>query len=314
MLLLEEDGELLGLMPVVRQLDYYNRPVPHISNWFHPNCFMGSPLVAMGEEARFWQALLDWADNSPGTALFLHLRDLALEGPLYSTLASILDGDGRTSSLVKSEERALLDSDLDPASYLQASLSSRKRKDLNRRFRKLAELGDVRFEWSTDDRGVSDWAANFLELEASGWKGDAGSALACDPSTRRLYEACLQGAAERGKLIRLSLLLDGKPIAMLSTFATPPGSFGFKTAFDERYSRYSPGFLLERKYLNSLDRTDIRWCDSCAAPDHSVMNQIWSERKAIGSLSIAIGGMLRRAAFEPLNRLETTISSTEPQA
>jgi hypothetical protein len=65
--------------------------------------------------------------------------------------------------------------------------------------------------------------------------------------------------------------------------------------------------------LRSLERGDIRWCDSCAASDHSVMNQIWNERRAIGSLSIAIGGMLRRATFEQLVRLETTRPTPEAQ-
>ena len=93
---------------------------------------------------------------------------------------------------------------------------------------------------------------------------------------------------------------------MLSTFLTPPGAFGFKTAFDEEYARFSPGFLLEREFLGALDRFGIRWCDSCAAEDHSVMNQIWYERRRVGRVSIAIGGPLRRTAFKQLLRKETS--------
>lgn len=309
----ERQGVLLGLMPVARQLNYYGRPVPHITNWIHPNCFLGTPLVARGLETLFWQALLDWADAHPGAAFFLHLREFVLGGPLCSSLEKILDAGGRKSALVACYERAKLESDLDPDSYLRSSLSQRKRKDLNRRHRRLSELGEVRFDWATGSQGLSAWTDDFLKLEASGWKGKAGSALACDPATRHVFRSSLVGAAERGRLIRLSLLLAGRPIAMLSTFAAPPGSFGYKTAFDEAFSRYSPGFLLEREFLRSLERGDIRWCDSCAASDHSVMNQIWNERRAIGSLSIAIGGMLRRATFEQLVRLETTRPTPEAQ-
>ena len=39
--------------------------------------------------------------------------------------------------------------------------------------------------------------------------------------------------------------LDGKPLAMLVNFLTAPGSFSFKTAFDEAFSRYSPGVLIQ---------------------------------------------------------------------
>jgi hypothetical protein len=92
---------------------------------------------------------------------------------------------------------------------------------------------------------------------------------------------------------------------MLSTFLTLPGAFGFKTAFDENYARFSPGILMEREFLTALRRFGIRWCDSCAAADNSVMNQIWYQRRPLGRVSIAIGGPLRRAAFGEVLRKET---------
>jgi CelD/BcsL family acetyltransferase involved in cellulose biosynthesis len=183
-------------------------------------------------------------------------------------------------------------------------MPARNRKDLNRRFRRLGELGEIDFKWETGSDGLTRWIAEFLELEAAGWKGDAGSALACDPATSALFRESLIGAARRDRLVRLSLRLNGRPIAMLSTFLTPPGAFGFKTAFDEDYSRFSPGLLLEREFLTAPHRFDIRWCDSCAAPDHSVMNRIWYERRPVGRVSIAIGGHLRRAVFSQILRKE----------
>ena len=91
---------------------------------------------------------------------------------------------------------------------------------------------------------------------------------------------------------------------MLSTFLTPPGAFGFKTAFDEDYARFSPGFLLEREFLGALHRFGIDWCDSCASANHEIMNRIWCERRQVGRVSIAIGGPLRRAAFSQILRKE----------
>jgi hypothetical protein len=98
---------------------------------------------------------------------------------------------------------------------------------------------------------------------------------------------------------------------MLATFLTPPGAFSFKTTFDERYARYSPGVLLQRENLAILGRSDIAWSDSCAAADHPMIDHIWRERRAIGRISIAIGGRLRRAAFSFLAKAEMGRRPTE---
>ena len=307
-------GELCGLMPIVRHHHYEGWPVANLANWLHPNMFLGTPLIAPGAEAPFWRALLDWADANPGISLFLHLNALTLDGPVYAALKSVLAAQKRPWGVVESKERALLASDLDGDAYLANALPARKRKDLDRRFRRLRELGAVETRWETGTDGLAGWIDQFLALEASGWKGDAGSALACHSATDTLFREGLTGAGRLDRLVRLSLRLNGKPIAMLSTFVTAPGAFGFKTAFDEDYSPYSPGFLLERAFLAGRKDFGIGWCDSCAAADHDVMNRIWSERRRIGRVSIAIGGPLRRAAFSQLLRKEAAGLNTEVHA
>lgn len=308
----EVDGELRGLLPIRRRIRYYGRPLPHLATWMHPNCFLGTPLVARGYEKAFSHALLDWADRQPGAAIFLHLADLNLDGALFRALSGVLAAGRRQSSIVQRFERALLVSGEEPADYLSASLPKRKRHELQRQFNRLTELGDVRFQWNSD--ASPDWAEQFLALEKSGWKGEAGSALACNPGTAMLLREALAGAGKRGRLITLSLLLDERPIAMLANFITPPGSFGFKTAFDESYSRFSPGVLLERKYLDTLTNRAIEWCDSCASPNHPVMDRLWRGRRTIGKLSIAIGGTLRRRVFGAIVRLETSRSQSQESA
>ena len=304
LLCFRQGGNLSGLMPIVRQHQYERWPLPHVGNWVHRNIFFGTPLVAPRAEAPFWRSVLDWADANTGIAAFLHLNAISLDGPVFEALESVLAADGRAWGVVESKERALLSSDLDAEAYLAEALPARKHKDLNRRFRRLGELGEVEFRWESGSEGLAGWIDEFLALEAAGWKGEAGSALGCEAATKALFRESLAGAADRGRLVRLSLRLDGRPIAMLSTFLTPPGAFGFKTAFDEDYSRFSPGFLLEREFLGALRRFGIDWCDSCAAADHEVMNRIWRERRRVGRVSIAIGGPLRRAAFSQILRKE----------
>ena len=293
----ECDGQLAGLLPVAGEMRYYRWPIPHHRSWIHANCFLGIPLVATGMELPFWRALLEWADTNAGTALFLHLSHLALAGPLHDALAVVLAEQGRASALVHREERALLRSKLSPEAYLEAALSAKKCKELRRQHNRLSELGELRFDRRTDGEGLSGWIESFLALEHSGWKGAGASALASHQATRDLFSDALAGAAAQDKLERLTLSLDGQPLAMLVNFLTGPGAFSYKTTFDERYARYSPGVLIQRENLALLERSGIEWCDSCAAADHPMIDRIWRERRAIGRLSISIGGTLRQRLF-----------------
>ena len=111
-------------------------------------------------------------------------------------------------------------------------------------------------------------------------------------------------AAHKWLALGASLVSVGFGIAMLANFITPPGAFGFKTAFDERFARFSPGVLLQLENLDLLDRPQVEWCDSCAAPDHPMIDGLWSGRRPIGRVSIAIGGAARRAVFGRLVNLE----------
>ena len=300
----EVDGDLAGILPMRHQNRYYRWPIPQLSSWVHGNCFLGQPLVARGLESAFWRTFLDWADRNAGRALFLHLPQMPLQGPIYDALQAVLAEQGRQAALVHREERAMLASAQSPEAYFEASLSAKKRKELRRQFARLSELGELRFERRLDNSDLTPWIDHFLALEHSGWKGAQGSALASHQATISLFRKALSGAAARGRLERLTLWLDDQPVAMLASFITVPGAFSFKTAFDERYSRYSPGVLLQRENLEVLGRSDVTWTDSCAAADHPMIDHIWRERRAVGRLSIAIGGKLRRAAFARLVRAE----------
>ncbi|MEO6716684.1 MAG: GNAT family N-acetyltransferase, partial [Novosphingobium sp.] len=273
---------------------------------------LGTPLVAPGFERAFWHSLLEWADRTAGNALFLHLSGLPLDGPMHQALSEVAAETGRASGLVFREERAMLTAGKTPEEYFTAALSGKKRKELRRQLTRLSEQGPVNFVRQADSDGLGEWIDHFLALEASGWKGEAGSALAQRETTAALFRQSLEGAAAHGRLERLSLTLDGRPIAMLANFITAPGAFSFKTTYDEAYARFSPGVLLQCENLLMLDRTDVAWTDSCAAEDHPMIDHIWRERRVLGRVSVAIGGKLRRGLFARLLKFELRRSKISP--
>jgi CelD/BcsL family acetyltransferase involved in cellulose biosynthesis len=293
-------GQLTGLMPIAPQTQYGRWPVPHVQNWLHHNAFLGTPLVRKGHEHAFWQALLHMLDAQPGQALFAHFNRLATRGPLVAALDAVCHAQNRRFALVHHEERALLEAGKTPQAHFESAVRAKKRKELRRQKNRLGEEGELSFARHIDGHGIARWADEFLTLEAAGWKGHNRSALACSAQTRALFHAVLNGAAARGRLERLELRLNGKPLSMLVNFLCAPGSFGFKTAFDEDYARFSPGVLLQIENLALLNRPDVHWCDSCAAEGHPMIDSLWTGRRSIGRYSVAIGGPGRRAIFNAL--------------
>jgi CelD/BcsL family acetyltransferase involved in cellulose biosynthesis len=251
------EGRLAGLLPLARPDRYYGHPVHHAAGWLHANAFCGVPLVAKGHEAAFWRALLARLDREPGRALFLHLPQLPEDGPVLAALEGVLAARPRPHYIAMREARAMLAGDTSAPAYFEAAMSAKKRKELRRQHNRLAEEGALTFERREGAQELTEWIAEFLALEAAGWKGAAGSALACSPATTALFTEALVGAAAAGRLERLALRLDGRAIAMLANFITAPGAYSYKTAFDEAYARFSPGMLLQLENLALLERTGV---------------------------------------------------------
>ncbi|MGA9582670.1 MAG: GNAT family N-acetyltransferase [Allosphingosinicella sp.] len=305
------DGGLIGVMPLCMRNDYGRLPAAHVRNWRHHNDFLGTPLVRRGRESDFWRTLLGHLDNAGWAPGFLHVNGLLERGPVHSGLVEAASALGRPAPIVQSRTRAALASSLSPEQYLETNVRKKKRKELKRLANRLAELGSLESRTWAPEHDLAAWCDDFLALERGGWKGRAGSALASRPATEAFFRQALSGAADAGRLQIRRLDLDGKPIAMLVNFLAPPGSFSFKIAYDEDYSRFSPGVLLELDNLDLLARGDIDWMDSCAAENHSMIDSLWGERRTIVRISLPLAGTRRRLSFAGWRAIESGWASAK---
>jgi CelD/BcsL family acetyltransferase involved in cellulose biosynthesis len=232
--------ELVGLMPIVMGRSYGRWPLPHISNWLHHNAFLGTPLVKAGAEKAFWQVVLPALDSSVGYRLFFHTNGLRADGQLSRALRDVAAEQGRKFAQVHKKERALLVPGASPDTYYQQHVRTKKRKELRRQKNRLQELGALTFDRQSDMQGLPEWIEAFLQLEQAGWKGQASSAMNSDTGTKALFTDAMIGAAEKGKLERLTLRLDGRAIAMLVNFHTSGGSFPSKQLSMKAYQNIRP--------------------------------------------------------------------------
>ena len=106
---------------------------------------------------------------------------------------------------------------------------------------------------------------------------------------------------------------------MLANFRHGEGAFSFKIAFDEDLGRFSPGVLIELANLHAVQGDPaIGWMDSCAAPDHPMIDSLWAERRTIVQYRVALHGrgvarIGRAAAFAVANGVEAIASHMKGQ-
>lgn len=134
------------------------------------------------------------------------------------------------------------------------ALKKRFRQDLDRRFRRLKETGKVEFVVT---RGYSaELMRRYFDLEAGSWKGRGGTAAACDARVVGLHEDFARSLAAENALTFYELKLDGKTIAMSINITFNRKMTFWKTAFDEKYARFSPGNLVVREFVADAVRND----------------------------------------------------------
>jgi len=288
-------GRLIGLLPFEIVRGYARLPVLVVQNWCHDQAFLGTPLVAAGEERAFWEAAIDALNAADLPANLVHLWRMCEGGPVERALGA---------PAVHRRIRAFLQSDLNPAAYYEQAVRQKKRKELRRLRNRLADLGTVEARVLDDRSQLDSWCDAFLALEKAGWKGKEATALACIPYGEAFFRRILAAAWDEGRLQFRRLDVEGRPVAMLVNFLCPPGSFSFKTAFDEGFAHYSPGVLLQIDNLDILDRPDIAWMDSCAAQDHPMIDSLWTERRAIIRVTVPLEGWRRRLVWRFCRALE----------
>ncbi|MGC3996083.1 MAG: GNAT family N-acetyltransferase [Anaeromyxobacter sp.] len=188
----------------------------------------------------------------------LLLRDLPRDGPTSTLLEPLARADGHLTGRWESLRTPFLTLGGEPVA---ARTSAKFRGNLRRRARRLAELGEVAVQAEDGSGDLERRLEQFLALEASGWKGQGGTAIARDPALVRFYRQVARDAAARGGLAIRALTLDGVPIAMhlglvhRGVFSLP------KTAYAEGLSAVSPGQLLHQAVVAECEERGLAELD-----------------------------------------------------
>jgi CelD/BcsL family acetyltransferase involved in cellulose biosynthesis len=143
----------------------------------------------------------------------------------------------------------------------QASLPSKFKANCRRRRRKLEEKGRVTVERVEGGLGLEAKLEEGFALEASGWKGQRGTAMAQDTRTRGFYSELARAAAYDGRLALYFLRLDGRAVAFQFSLEYGGRYFLLKPGYDETLGECSPGQLLMEDVLRDCIGRGLREFD-----------------------------------------------------
>lgn len=261
-----------------------------IRAWANPFGPLGTPLVDHEDAAETIDNLLEaLGGTKSGLPDILVLPDMRLEGPVASLLRAVALSRNLPIGETDLAKRPCLESDLDAKDYLTGTISPHHRHEIRRQWRRLSEHGELSYVVARQPEEIRHHLEEFLTLENSGWKGRQRSAMVADRYRSAFAREAINNLAETDNVRIHSLALDGEAIASMIVLVSSGEAWTWKTSFDEKWARYSPGKLLvERLTEWHLDDLNIRSTDSCAVPDHPIMSRLWYERKTMGTMVIGL--------------------------
>ncbi|MCA0424413.1 MAG: GNAT family N-acetyltransferase [Proteobacteria bacterium] len=276
------DSDLIGLFPMKRAQIMPGLPLPALEFYRNIYCTLTVPLIAGFDPAGVWRCFLDALARTEGAARTLLAPCMPSGRAAFAALETTLAATDRAMEIVHRHNRAAVANVTSFARYIE-QYGTKRNKDIRRRERRLHELGTVDMRTVRDPEGKRAALAEFLRIEASGWKGQEGSAMACSPASKALAEATF--LADCAEFDVLSV--DGKAITVNANLLRNGVLFTMKTAYDEAFHQFSPGIMLDLYHIRNLAEQPERYTriDSLAIPGHPIESR-WCDKEEIASLVI----------------------------
>ena len=249
-----------------------------------PNAYLSTPVIDRGLLEPVFEAFLTFIASDADLPNIIALDAMGTDTATFAALERVLAARGGAMHVFSRAQRPKLSSDLDAKAYFEQAMSASSRKKLRQHRRRLGEKGVLASVVVTEPHAVGRAFEDFLSLEAAGWKGRQGTALANNAADAQYTRAMIAALAAQGDAEVHSLTLDGRPVSMQVLLRAGRTAFTWKTCYDESLHDVSPGTLLFEDYTAHLladERVDA--VDSCSFDDSGYMGS-WQERSEIATL------------------------------
>jgi hypothetical protein len=248
------------------------------------------PVIDADHAEDVMQAMLRHLLASGDLPRTLAVPLLPLEGPSFAAIEEACRATGSRLGTCERWQRPVMQPQPgdDAERYLRRTLGQGYKKRMQQ-FRAIARHGAMSFRRR---RGEAARAAlpEFVALEAAGWKGEAGTAIARLPQASAYFDSLATQFAAADALQIDTLLLDDRPLAMGLLVESAGTRHFLKIAYDESQARHSPGRALTIAMLQAdFAGTPPSFFDSGAGDGVDAGTYVWGERRAMGNAVIRLG-------------------------
>jgi CelD/BcsL family acetyltransferase involved in cellulose biosynthesis len=275
-------GRLFGLFPLRIERRRYGAPPAMLVGFIHSYAPLGTPLVDRDHADAVFDAFFAHFERDEAMPPLLLLPLVPQDGAFAAVLERALARRALRRARFGRIGRAQLVPGAERAHYIEQAVSAKTRKELTRKRRRLAEMGEVRHQTMSEPAAMTTMLARFLDLEARGWKGRAGTAAANDPSICAFLQKALVDLSAEGKVRCDVLSVGDSAVAAAIVLRSGASAWDWKIAYDEEYARFSPGVQITLDLTGSLLADEsITRTDSCATAGHPMIDHLWRERLAL---------------------------------
>jgi CelD/BcsL family acetyltransferase involved in cellulose biosynthesis len=287
----------------------------------HYYAFLSSPVVDPAFADEVIPAFFAAIEHSVELPNVVSLKQFDAEYPSHASMLKVFSQRGIEPLMLSETSRPFVTREFG------VKKSGSTRKKLRQDWNRLSSLGTVDVVNSRDSKDVEQAFETFLAMEKASWKGEQGTALLSDSNDAVFVRRLLHNLAARRDASVALLRVDGAIVAAQVLMYGGSTAYTWKTAYDAKFSKYSPGTLLVDRVTEELFAgADIQAINSCAAED-SFMGQLWAGRRAMVDMVFDIGPGKslgyrieagRLLGYERLrklrNRVRQRLSSSRPKA
>jgi CelD/BcsL family acetyltransferase involved in cellulose biosynthesis len=226
------DGELAALLPLMRPT---NGTLAAMANVHTP---VFRPLYRDEEALRAvaGEALRDGAST-------FEVPAIPSQDPALSALEAEAAEVKRLTLLEPQHVSPIVDTSGDPEEW-RAGSKPRWGAPLERFRRKMGRDYEAEFAVVVPPEDLERELREGFEVEASGWKGQAGTAILSRPETTAFYTDIARAFHERDELRLSRIVLDGQLVAFDLCLLHGGRLYLLKTGFDERFRKLAPGLVM----------------------------------------------------------------------
>lgn len=245
-----KDGELVCAFPLMEvRTQFALVPFVILQSMTNYHSFRYHFLLKSGGEGAL-QAVWDYLCRRPRRWDLLQLQEIPADNPIYSVLSDMAEKDLLNTEVWESGNSPYLRIEGSWDAHWE-SLKSKFRANMRSRTKRLQQLGNVEHEVITDPSTVRTALPDAFAIEQKSWKGENGTAIACNPALVNFYTRWADIAASMG-LLQLSFLkVNGRRVACDYSVVYENNLYCMKIGCDQEFRPYSVGQMLCLEIIRS---------------------------------------------------------------